>query len=229
MIIISIITVVYNSCSAIEKTICSVIDNNYKNLEYIIIDGGSNDGTIEIIKKYEKSINAWISEPDKGIYDAMNKGIELACGKYVSFINSGDILLKIPFKELEFCEADMACFPIFINGNKTKYPKIDWLFKISNTLPHQGIYYKRQPSLKYDISYKVFADYALNADYVLNKKYILIVSNPIVANHNLDGISNNKRSSKELFEMIKDKFGLLQLVFSFIYFKLRGLYYRFHI
>ena len=89
-IIISIITVSYNAVKSIERTILSVINQKYANFEYIIIDGGSTDGTIDIIKKYQNNINLWISEPDKGIYDAMNKGIEKARGKWLNFMNAGD-------------------------------------------------------------------------------------------------------------------------------------------
>jgi hypothetical protein len=123
----------------------------------------------------------------------------------------------------------MICFPITINSGRIKYPKLNWKFKITNTLPHQGVFYKKQPALKYNTRYKVFADYALNADYVLSKKNIQLLSSPAVANHNLDGISNSKTSNKELFEMIKEKFGLVQVITSFLYFKFRGLYYRFNL
>ena len=87
---ISIITVAYNASNTIETTILSVVNQTYPNIEYIIIDGGSTDGTIDIIKKYESKITKWISEPDKGIYDAMNKGINLARGEWINFMNCGD-------------------------------------------------------------------------------------------------------------------------------------------
>lgn len=86
----SIITVCYNSINTIEKTIKSVIAQTYKNYEYIIIDGGSNDGTVDLINKYKKHINTFISEPDKGIYDAFNKGVKLAKGKFIGILNSDD-------------------------------------------------------------------------------------------------------------------------------------------
>ncbi len=88
--LVSIVTVVFNGEDFIEETIKSVLSQTYQNIEYIIVDGGSTDGTIDIIKKYEDKISHWISEPEKGIYDAMNKGIDLANGEWCNFLNAGD-------------------------------------------------------------------------------------------------------------------------------------------
>jgi len=87
---VSIITVVYNGEKHIETTIKQVLNQSYKNIEYIIIDGGSTDGTVDIIRKYESKISRWVSESDKGIYNAMNKGISLASGEVIGLINSDD-------------------------------------------------------------------------------------------------------------------------------------------
>jgi len=90
--LISIITVVFNGEKYLEETIQSVINQTNDNVEYIIIDGGSNDGTLDIIKKYEGAIDYWISEKDSGIYDAMNKGISLCSGEIVGIVNADDII-----------------------------------------------------------------------------------------------------------------------------------------
>lgn len=88
--LVSIITVTYNAKNYLEQTIQSVIAQTYPNIEYIIIDGGSTDGTIDVIKKYDNHIAHWVSEPDRGIYDAMNKGIRLAHGKLIGMVNASD-------------------------------------------------------------------------------------------------------------------------------------------
>lgn len=90
--LISIVTVVFNGEQFLEKTICSVVNQTYRNIEYIIIDGGSLDRTLDIIKKYDDKIYCWISEQDEGIYDAMNKAIKLYSGDYIWFLNAGDTI-----------------------------------------------------------------------------------------------------------------------------------------
>ncbi len=86
----SIVTVVYNGEQYLENTILSIVNQDYENIEYIIIDGGSSDSTVDIIKKYEDKITYWVSEKDNGIYDAMNKGISVASGSFINFMNAGD-------------------------------------------------------------------------------------------------------------------------------------------
>ena len=92
---ITVVTVCYNAVKDIEKTILSVVNQTYDNIEYIVVDGGSKDGTVNIIQKYEDRITKWISEPDKGIYDAMNKGILMATGDWINFMNAGDYFYTI--------------------------------------------------------------------------------------------------------------------------------------
>ena len=88
----SIITITYNAEQWLERTILSVLSQSYTNVEYIVIDGASTDRTVELIKQYEAGISYWVSEPDQGLYDAMNKGLRKATGDYVWFLNAGDTL-----------------------------------------------------------------------------------------------------------------------------------------
>jgi len=92
---ISIITVVYNCVDLLPGTIESVIGQTYSNIEYIVVDGNSTDGTVAVIEKYTDQISQWISEPDKGLYDAMNKGLKMATGDFVWFMNAGDHLYAL--------------------------------------------------------------------------------------------------------------------------------------
>jgi glycosyltransferase involved in cell wall biosynthesis len=98
--LVSVITVVYNGENLIEETIKSVLSQSYNNFEYIIIDGNSTDKTVDIIKKYEREIDRWTSEPDDGIYDAMNKGIGLATGDIIGILNSGDLYFPNTIKKI---------------------------------------------------------------------------------------------------------------------------------
>ena len=86
----TIITITYNAAQWLERTILSILSQSYGNIEYVIIDGASTDGTVDIIRQYAPGVSFWLSEPDKGLYDAMNKGLQHATGDYVWFINAGD-------------------------------------------------------------------------------------------------------------------------------------------
>lgn len=126
---ISIITINFNNKDGIEKTISSVVAQTYKDIQYIIIDGDSTDGSVEVIKKYHEDIDYWISEPDKGIYDAMNKGILKATGDYVLFLNSGDYL---SIEELLTNEQLRNCYQEYlkqhITDNSSEVNKLYALF-----------------------------------------------------------------------------------------------------
>jgi glycosyltransferase involved in cell wall biosynthesis len=87
---LSVITINYNNAIGLRKTIESVVNQTFRDYEYIIIDGGSTDGSVDVIKEYADKIDYWVSEPDKGIYNAMNKGVAAAHGEYTNFLNSGD-------------------------------------------------------------------------------------------------------------------------------------------
>ena len=88
--LISVITVVFDGAQRLEYTIRSVVNQTYDNVEYIVIDGGSTDGTLEIVRKFGEAIDYWVTGPDKGVYDAMNKGLSIASGEWINFMNAGD-------------------------------------------------------------------------------------------------------------------------------------------
>jgi glycosyltransferase involved in cell wall biosynthesis len=172
MLKLSVITVVYNDVTNIEKTIKSVLEQNYSLLEYIIIDGGSTDGTCEIIDKYYQlsAISYYESLKDDGIYDAMNKGILRACGDYVCFMNSGDIFASVNVLS-EVCSSLVAKQePDFLYGDTIvitekgmKYISARDFSYITNGLPfcHQSVFIKSSlhKRILYDQRYKYAADF----------------------------------------------------------------------
>lgn len=220
--LISIITVVFNAQENIEETIKSIIKLKSSLVEYIIIDGGSTDGTLEIINKYNSDIDYWVSEKDMGIYDAMNKGVFFCKGVYINFINAGDLFLSLPNIDT-ILFADILTFPVKLSNSKIFLPKWGSIIKTHNTLPHQGCYYKKCDDLKFNLKYKVFADFALNQQYFLRNKIIKVYYSPVVAFHDLNGVSHDKKYSKEFFLVVKDNFGFFYQTLSWLYFKIRGL------
>ena len=117
-ILISLITVVKDGDKFLEETIKSVLNQSYKNFEYIIIDGGSKDGSLDIIKKYSSRIDYWVSETDNGIYDAFNKGMRLALGDYIGIINSDDVFLPNALEILEKYILQYSSYDFFFGSVK---------------------------------------------------------------------------------------------------------------
>lgn len=182
---ISIVTVVFNSVQNLEKTILSVINQTYDQIEYIIIDGVSTDGTVDIITKYSNKITHWISEPDNGLYDAMNKGIKLVTGNYVLFLNSNDTLYTIDtIKEVaSLITKDLNNNPTVVYGNVVcqldygkvlKKPQNLDMIKKKMIFSHQATFILKEVLLKnpFDINYKFIADYhQLQTLYLSNYKF----------------------------------------------------------
>lgn len=167
---ISVITIVYNGVNDIESTILSVINQSYKNIEYIIIDGGSTDGTQEVIKKYQDKISFWISERDKGIYDAMNKGAAFAKGEWLSFMNAGDVFCNEKTIEEVFFSDYSNSDIIYGSVNCTnKYESLVILPKplldIENHMIfcHQSSFVRTEVFMKFkfNLNFKIAADYDL--------------------------------------------------------------------
>lgn len=164
---LSVITINYNNCGGLRKTIESVVNQTYKEFEYIVIDGGSTDGSVDVIKEYADRIDYWVSEPDKGIYNAMNKGIDVANGEYCLFINSGDNLVGNIV--LEQCHVyldgtDVVCGNIETDrGGVWRSPKEISLhyFYSHRSLPHPASFIKTSLLKKYhyDENLKIVSDW----------------------------------------------------------------------
>lgn len=168
-IILSIITVNFNNNQGLIRTLDCLKKQDFSSYEHIIIDADSTDGSQETIKKYEKSTPyhvSWISEPDKGIYDGMNKGIERAVGEYIYFLNSGDILTdnvlnKVPFDGTQYIYGN-AIVQTLQKAEKYTFPEVPDLFFFSNnSLAHQSsfIHHSLFKKYKYDINYKIVSDW----------------------------------------------------------------------
>ncbi|MFC1817047.1 glycosyltransferase family 2 protein, partial [Thermodesulfobacteriota bacterium] len=166
--LISIITVVLYGEKDIEAAIDSVINQTYDNIEYIIIDGGSNDGTLNIIKKYDYAIDYWVSEPDNGIFDAMNKGVELSSGEWVMFLGSDDciyspVTLSKIFNNFK-SKSKLLYGNIIYSDKKVVKSKFNKLILFKNSIHHQSAFYHKELfcNFKYSPLYKMISDYELN-------------------------------------------------------------------
>ncbi len=167
---ISVITVCFNAENEIEKTILSVLSQSYDNIEYVIIDGGSKDKTVEIIKRYNKKIDIFLSEPDKGIYDAMNKGAKLSHGKWLNFMNAGDVffdenVLKNIVKQGPFNSRVKVLYGnvhMLYKGQEGIVKKLDRVKKneVQYSLNHQSTLIEGEwmRSKRYDTTYRIAAD-----------------------------------------------------------------------
>lgn len=170
---ISVISVVYNSCHSLNETILSILGQTYDDVEYIVIDGGSDDGSVEIIKHYAENIKYWCTEKDNGIYDAMNKGLSRASGDFVIFINSGDMFCS-PNTISEFVNKVTDINSVYYGNalyvNKLRKDMV-WRggafskYRLSKTnICHQTIFYPKIIFSRYRFNpkYKLFADWAYN-------------------------------------------------------------------
>jgi glycosyltransferase involved in cell wall biosynthesis len=191
----TIITVVKNGEKYIEQTINSVINQAYKNFEYIIIDGGSKDKTLDIINKYSSKIHYWVSEDDRGIYDAFNKGMLLARGDFIGIINSDDVYTSnalgiirnyiLKNNNIDFIFGSVKKHWGVLHGYKPEKIKYSWGFYSSHST---GFFIKRESATEvglYNIKYKYHADY----DYF----YRMIVKNQ------MSGIATKKEEIVGIF------------------------------
>lgn len=194
----SVITINYNDKIGLERTINSVINQTNDDYEYIIIDGESTDGSVDVIKRYANHITYWVSEKDKGVYNAMNKGVTQAHGDYLIFMNSGDRFhspdVLDSFKEYK---EDIICGKV-LKGNapKPSGPRkstITLVDLIRGSLPHQAMFIKRELLIAhpYDENYKIMSDWKFCLETIIYGNCTFRACDTIVADYDTSGISTN--------------------------------------
>jgi len=228
---LSVITIVYNNVKDIERSMLSVLSQTYPNVEYIVVDGASADGTRELVGKYKDRLAHFISEPDQGIYDAMNKGLALATGDYVLFMNSGDEIYAPETVADIFETADSA--DIYYGETEMYNEKweslgqrrhcapevFDWKsFRFGMSVSHQALYIKRSLAQPYDLKYK----YSSDIDWVIKaaKNASSIVNTHMyVAKYLVGGMSKKKHlaSLKERFAIFTKYYGLIPNLINHIF------------
>lgn len=240
----SVITICYNAAATIERTLRSVTGQSWAGKEYIIIDGASKDSTLEIIGRYRDKVDILVSEPDKGLYDAMNKGLRLATGDYVLFMNAGDRFHEdTTLEQIAAQVQQLDELPGVIYGNtaltnmageiygmrRLSPPEhLDWKsFKNGMLVCHQAFYARRDLAESYDTKYRFSAD----VDWcirVMKKAGTLHNTHLIVADYLEDGsgvtIDNRKASLKERFAIMRKHYGLPSTLMHHAWFAVRLLF-----
>ena len=222
--LVSVITVCYNSAEMLQRTIKSLRIQTYKEIEYIVIDGASKDNTLQVIKENQDIINLWISEPDNGLYFAMNKGLELANGDYVIFINAGDMFYSPETLEKVFAnhqdDIDIYYGDTMILAENLKElgsrrltpPKqlTKNSFRWGMTVCHQSIFIKRSIAPKYDTSYRITADYDWVLSSIENAKKI-VNTKQYISKFLSGGLSSKHimKANKERFRIMIKHYGLI--------------------
>lgn len=222
--LVSIITIVYNGVNEIENTIISVLAQNYSNKEFIVIDGDSNDGTLNIIEKYKNKINYFISEKDKGIYDAMNKGILASKSKWLNFMNAGDTffnekVLSSVFDDGKSFENIALLYGYNYQNDKKIFPMpLKALQSGMIMANHQSMFFNSEilgDSLCYSLKYPIYGDYELvNRIYLkFGKSYFLYIDEPI-AIYAGGGISSvvSFQKRKDKYLIVYNTYGLIQIL-----------------
>lgn len=206
---LSIITINYNNLKGLKKTMSSVINQTWQEFEYLIIDGGSNDGSAEYIESQSKHIDYWVSESDKGIYNAMNKGILKATGEYLLFLNSGDHLFSDMVLEknwhtignYDLIYFDIQTIGIGISEISSHPDKLDFSYFYEASISHPGTLIRAKLFNSvglYDENYKIVSDWKFFITAIFNFHCSYIKINDIISIFYLDGISSKLSNNKIL-------------------------------
>lgn len=230
---VTVITVTYNSGTTLRKTFESVANQSYKNIEYIVIDGGSNDDTLRIIAEYGQYISYWVSEPDKGIYNAMNKGIDHATGKLVYFLNADDYFYdNHTIEDVAKAYSRFGC-PDVIYGDVMTYSASRRStgrsgrniglseVKKGRVICHQAIFMRKKILEKYRFNeeYRIAADYELQVK-CLKDRHRFVYMDRIIAYYCIDGLSSSLSGKRDT---VYEKMRIIQSHFGPVTF------YRFYI
>lgn len=227
---LSIITINYNNLEGLKKTIESVSSQTCKEFEYLIIDGGSTDGSVAYIESKSDAIDYWISEPDKGIYNAMNKGIELATGEYILFINSGDHLfsnkvVKSAEKYLQSYDVIYFNLQIISEDKRFKIHSLPDKLKFSDffidSWPHPSTFTKRELFDKvglYDENLKIFSDWKFMILALFKYQCSYLKVDEILSTFYLGGISSQTDLFGERNQVLKEFFNGYVLDYEELYF-----------
>ena len=239
----SIITVTYNAEKVLEDTIQSVVFQTYRNVEYIIVDGGSTDNTLDVVHKYQERICKVISEPDKGLYDAMNKGIRMATGDYLCFLNAGDelhenetlqkIVYTLKGKELpDVIYGETAIVDEeghFLHMRRLSTPEhLHWKsFKEGMLVCHQAFFARRELALAnpYDLRYRFSADFDWCIRIMKQSKNLHNTHLTLIDYLN-EGMTtqNHKASLKERFRIMTKHYGWISTILHHGWFVIRLFY-----
>lgn len=224
--LISIITVTYNAAKTIADTINSVVSQTYQNIEYIIVDGGSKDSTIDIILTYKNKITQWVSEPDKGIYDAMNKGLKMANGDWCIFMGADDVFYTEHTVEdfvRHFTNRNNVYYGnVIMKTTKEIYPgnKVSKLTICRKNICHQSIFYPKKiyKRYDYDLEYPIWADWLYNIKQFSLSPQSFIYINSIVSIFNDTGASDkgDDNFKKDRWKIINRYMGIFYSVLLWI-------------
>lgn len=224
--LVSVVTVVFQDRNELEAIAGNVRPFRGDQLEFIVIDGGSDDGTAEFLRQHPDLVDAWISECDRGVYDAMNKGLRIARGTYVLHLNAGDRLRMVPWSTLEAFareNIDVISGRVLMDGNQEFLPRTSFTSKIDNTWHHQATFYRRAAHLGYDNTYRICGDFDHNQRLLRTGCSVRHISD-VIAEHRNDGLSMQKTARKEIYRSIFRHYGLLYLIAAALRFQLGPLW-----